>query len=101
MASEVVLYMFCVASRPMTSNILGRDAYTSPATTASKLPSRWPHLHVQGRTIGDLGRATRPQLPVGPERLGGSSRLREEAHGLAGRSQEPMVVRCGTSTAAL
>ena len=92
MASEVVLYIFCVASRPMTSNILGREAYTSPATTASKLPSRWPHLGVEGSTIGDLDRATRPQPPSGlraARRLvpsvWGSQWPREPAPGAQGR----------------
>ena len=76
----MALYMFSCASRAMISKILGREAYTSPATTASKLPSRWPHLGVAGRrrvggnygtssprgrsTTGDLGRG--PQRPQAP-----------------------------------
>jgi len=108
----VVLYMLSCASRAMISKILGREAYTSPATTASKLPSRWPHLGVAGRrlligmlggrgTTCDLGRGPqRPQIPGRPERLGGGSQVCGEARDVASQCEERRRVSCDAASAA-
>ena len=54
----------------------------------------------QRRRIGDFGRARLPRsLPLGPERLGGSPRVRRAARGPTSQPQEARVASCGTARA--
>ena len=60
-------------------------------------------LGVEGRRVGDLGRASRPHRSplLGPGQLGGSPRVRSAATFLESRRQEAGVTSCGTAKTAL
>eukprot|EP00964_Phaeocystis_antarctica_P106888 scaffold71682_cov63-Phaeocystis_antarctica.AAC.1 len=60
-------------------------------------------LRVDTRRVGAFGRAARPRrsLPLSPERLSGSSRVRSAARSLESQPPEARAVSCGTTKTAL